>query len=320
MDSRGARSALPAALVGAALLLAACGSQRAGTRDDGLARARVPSPGLSAGALCGAPPSGTPDAPTAPALPPSPFGLEKDGVRITGMSPDRACVEFQVVNHASAPFTYTITFGFLSASGEALANAPQTVAAVKPGQTVTRTVTASEAGGAEGPEASVRILTVRSVPTAEVATESGPCPPSGTRVYADDGDAAMGLRVVGIHLQNCGRHTLRLDGFPRLQILDEDHRSPRGVRILHGGSAIATGTGADGPARPVVLKPGEQARAELVWRDTVEAGVGDPVNAPYVRMWSKPGAAPRMMIPELDLGTTGKLAVGPWKRDDTRAR
>lgn len=34
-------------------------------------------------------------------------------------------------------------------------------------------------------------------------------------------------------------------------------------------------------------------------------------------MWAKPGAAPVTVIPELDLGTTGKLGVGPWKKDET---
>lgn len=319
MDNRGARIALPAAVVGAALLLTACGSQRADTRDDGLTRAQVPSPGLSAGSLCGPRPSSatgttgtTGTAGTAEA--------EKDGVRITGTNPGRACAEYRIANHASEPYTYTITFSFTSDSGVALRTATETVPAVAAGRTVTRTVTASEDGSGAGRAAGVRITEVRSVPTAEAATASGPCPPSGTHVYADAGDAAMGLRVVGLHLRNCGTRPLRLDGYPRLQILDEDHRSPGGVRILHGGSAVATGTGADGPPQALVLEPGEYARAELVWRNTVAAGVGDPVNAPYVRVWPKPGATPVTVIPELDLGTTGRLAVGPWQKDDTLAR
>ena len=192
--------------------------------------------------------------------------------------------------------------------------------AVAAGRTVTRTVTASEDGSGAGRAAGVRITKVRSVPTAEAATASGPCPRSGAHVYADDGDAAMGLRVVGLHLRNCGTRPLRLDGYPRLQILDEDHRSPGGVRILHGGERRRHRHRSRRPAAALVLKPGEYARAELVWRDTVAAGVGDPVNAPYVRVWPKPGATPVTVIPELDLGTTGRLAVGPWKKDDSLAR
>jgi hypothetical protein len=97
----------------------------------------------------------------------------------------------------------------------------------------------------------------------------GPCPASGVRVYADEGDAAMGLRVVGLHLENCGKSSYTLQGRPRLQILDEDHQAVEGVRIVPG-SEIATGTGQDDTVRPLTLRPGERAEAGLVWRNTVE--------------------------------------------------
>jgi hypothetical protein len=135
-------------------------------------------------------------------------------------------------------------------------------------------------------------------------------------VYADQGDAAMGLRVVGLHLENCGTGTYRLQGHPRVELRDEDHEPVEGVTVLKGGEAVATGTGADGPALPLALEPGERAYAGLVWRNTVEAGM--PVNAPYARVWAKPGAAPVTVTPELDLGTTGRLGVGPWKKEDDR--
>ncbi|WP_141726694.1 DUF4232 domain-containing protein, partial [Actinacidiphila rubida] len=80
--------------------------------------------------------------------------------------------------------------------------------------------------------------------------------------------------------------------------------------------ALAEGTGADAaPTRPV-LAPGEGAHAELAWRNTTLMG-SDPVNAPYVRVVPRPGAAAVMVTPELDLGTTGKLAVGAWQSDRT---
>jgi hypothetical protein len=135
-------------------------------------------------------------------------------------------------------------------------------------------------------------------------------------VYADKGDAAMGLRVVGLHLENCGTHTYDLDGYPQLRLFDEEHEPVEGVRILHGGDSIATGTGADGTPRPLTLKPGEGARAGLVWRNTTGMESA-PVNAPYVRVVAKPGATAVTVTPELDLGTTGKLGVGPWQRDET---
>ncbi|WP_308432080.1 DUF4232 domain-containing protein [Streptomyces cinnamoneus] len=231
------------------------------------------------------------------------------------------CAEFELTNHEAGPFTYTITFTFLSGAGEALASQKETVPSVGPGRTVKRAVTMSGTGplpsGTRGP-ARVKIAEVRSVPTGEASSRGGPCPPSGVRVYADDGDAAMGLRVVGIHLENCGSGTTRLNGYPRLQLLDKAHQPVDGVTILQGGGSIATGTGADGAPQPLALEPGERAHATLVWRNTVEGGAGDPVNAPYVRVRATPGDAPVMVIPELDLGTTGRLGTGPWKKDGTK--
>ncbi|GAA3801426.1 DUF4232 domain-containing protein [Streptomyces chiangmaiensis] len=241
---------------------------------------------------------------------------EADGVRIIGSGTGpKDCTEFEVTNHQKKPFTYTITFTLMSGSQGALTNATQTVPSVAPGRTVRRSIDLP-GGPSEAGTASVRITKVRSVPADETPSAGGPCPPSGAHVYTDDGDAAMGLRVVGLHLTNCGKRTIRLNGYPQVQLFDESHRSVRGVQILHGGSAIATGTGADGSPRMVLLRPGESAHSGLVWRNTVE--FGDPVDAPYARVRVKPGAAPVTVTPELDLGTTGKLGLGPWKKDTTR--
>lgn len=111
---------------------------------------------------------------------------------------------------------------------------------------------------------------MRGFPTAEAPSTSGACPPTGVRVYADEGDAAMGLRVVGLHLENCGTRPYRLNGYPRIEIRDEDHERVGSVSIVQGGEAIAGGTGAEGPPRRLELLPGERAHAGLVWRNTVE--------------------------------------------------
>ncbi|MEV0264748.1 DUF4232 domain-containing protein [Streptomyces sp. NPDC050617] len=319
--------ALPAAAaVAGALLLTACGSQKAGSDSpgDGSAHAGgAGSAGRSSASPCGVRPSGA----TATATPPAPTGdpskLKKDGVEITAMGGGtEACADFTVTNHESQALTYTITFTFVSEAGEALTNTEKTVPSVKPGQTVKGTVIADgrlpDGGphpGARG-DARARITSVRSVPADEAPSKGGACPASGVRVYADDGDAAMGLRAVSIHLENCGDRISRLNGYPQLQLLDAAHKPVDSVEVLHGGSAISTGTGADGAPRPLALKPGERAYAVLVWRNTVESG--DPVNAPYVRLRVKPGADPVMVTPELDLGTTGKLGIGPWKKDETQ--
>lgn len=275
------------------LLLTACGTQHAGTQSAGSQHGTSPQPGAS------------------------PYA-EKDGVKVTVWNPDTQRAEFEVTNHESDPSTYTVAFALLADSGERLAESKQTVPAVKPGQTARSSVTLSDLPPSAHRAGHLKITRVRSVPTAEASSEAGPCPPSGVRVYADEGDAAMGLRVIGLHLENCGTQTRRLNGYPNVQLLDEGHKPVDGVKVLQGGSSIATGTGADGIPKPLALKPGERAYAGLVWRNTVEAGVSDPVNAPYVRVRANPGDAPMTVIPELDLGTTGKVGVGPWKRDSGR--
>ncbi|MFF9148334.1 DUF4232 domain-containing protein [Streptomyces sp. NPDC014861] len=273
---------LPLALAAGFALLTACGSQS----SAGGAASAAPAPSVSA--------------------------EEKDGIRITGTGGcARPCATYTVTGPAEGPVVTIAVFEFLSAEGRAMDNVKETIPAVAPGTTVTRTVTAPLAPPDSLVGGRVHIGTVRTVPAAEALTRTGPCPPSGVRVYADEGDAAMGLRAVGLHLENCGTRPLSIDGYPAVQPLDADHRALPAVRVLQGGEAVATGTGADGPARAFSLRPGERARAGLVWRNTTEAG--DPVSAPYVRVRWRPGAAPVMVVPELDLGTTGRLAVGPWK-------
>ncbi|WP_210584121.1 DUF4232 domain-containing protein [Streptomyces sp. GESEQ-35] len=269
------------------LLLTACGTQNAGSSGGGSASA----------------------CPTV--VPGDPSGLERDGVRITGLT-GAGCdeVEYEVTNRQREPFTFTITFDYRSGTGAVMANGRETVASVPAGRTVRRTLSRGDSGAGH-----VEISKVRSVPADEAPSEGGACPASGVRVYADEGDAAMGLRVVGLHLENCGTEAAyRLSGYPQLQLLDEDHEPVDSVRILRGGSAIASGTGQDDPPRALVLRPGERARTGLVWRNTT--GAGDPVHAPYVRIRAKSGASPVTVIPELDLGTTGKLSVGAWQLDD----
>jgi hypothetical protein len=269
-------------------------------------------------AACG---TGTADATVdagAPTVPGNPSPVEVDGVTITrvhtaadGGVPER--VEFEVANRGSEAMTYTVTFEVRAPSGEVLSHPEQIVESVPAGRTVPAQVTVAEPM-ARGGATQVQIGEVRSVPADEAPSQGGPCPPAGVRLYADEGDAAMGLRVVGLHLENCGTGVHRLDGYPRLQLLDEDHEAVTGVRILRGVAAIASGTGADAPPRALALQPGERASAQLVWRNTVQAG--EPVNAPYVRVWAKPGAAPVTVTPELDLGTTGELGVGAWQKPD----
>lgn len=247
-----------------------------------------------------------------------PSGLSRDHVSVVNRTcgPSGALVaEFEVSNTEKEPLTFTITFSLVNDSGQAMDNITRTVESVKPGQTVRRPLsTDDEPVVAQGRLA--RILKVRAVPAAEAAAASGACPPSGIRVTNDQGDAAMGLRVVGLHLLNCGSADYSVEGYPALQLLDEDRDPVKGVRILHGTDRISTGIGGDPVPRPLTLRPGESAYANLAWRNTTREG--DAVNAPYVRVTAKPGATPVTVTPELDLGTTGRLGIGPWTKDDRR--
>ncbi|MER5215500.1 DUF4232 domain-containing protein [Streptomyces sp. NPDC002838] len=293
-------------VLAAALLVAGCGSERAG------------SPGGGAGA--------TPRTSVSPVSDPG-----MDGVRITGLtlpSPSTPGIvsayspvtaAYEVVNDSSEALTYTILFDFTTATGQVMTNTRQTVRDVGPGRTVRGTVDMppATASGRDMNVTQVKVSEVTSVPAAETPAEAGRCPSSGVRVTADEGDAAMGLRVVGLWLENCGKSDYRVEGYPQLTLLDEDREPVDGVRILHGSGGISSAvTGFDDPPRSVTLNPGERARSGLVWRNTVEAGTA--VNVPYVRVRVRSGATPVTVTPHLDLGTTGKLGVSPWRPEEER--
>ncbi|MFD4574404.1 DUF4232 domain-containing protein [Streptomyces sp. NPDC058417] len=302
--------ALPVLAV-AALLLTACGSERAAQSGAGgdrpPSRTQVDDPG-------------------------------KDGVRITAVtfgadsaspsaSPDRAysvtadslprdeiSAAYEVTNDSAETLTYTVVITFISADGGAMDNQTATVRDVGPGRTVRGTVRVGFLPPGTPRVTGARVLKVTKVPAGEAPAEPGTCPASGVQVTADQGDAAMGLRVVGLHLHNCGTRPYTVDGYPLLEPLDEDLRPVEGVSVLKGTGEITTGLGSDGPPRPVTLAPGESATADLAWRNTT--GAGTAVNAPHVRVRAKAGADPVTVTPNLDLGTTGKLGVSPWKRVD----
>ncbi|MFE7594852.1 DUF4232 domain-containing protein [Kitasatospora sp. NPDC057512] len=313
----------------AALLLAGCGTATTAASGGGPEGSGGPGP-------CGSPP------PSAPGVP-QPTALAQGGARITVVG--RTCFEYEVTNPNSEPYDYTVVFNGPDPDRGAMVfggpggggNLTRTVTGLAPGATekgrIDLLATPGAAGSGSRPGAPTpdrpgagdrppkpELLTVRSVPTAEAPSADGPCPPSGLRLYADEGSAAMGLRAVGLHLRNCGTAAVTLDGYPQVQPLDLDHKPLDGVRILRGGAEIASGTGADNPPQKIALGPGEGARATLVWRNTTEAGAGDPQNAPYVRVRATADAAPVMVVPELDLGTTGRLGAGAWAREDTAAQ
>ncbi|WP_433007202.1 DUF4232 domain-containing protein [Kribbella sp. CA-294648] len=321
----------PAVLVSVVLLLAGCGSQVAGSGDTSQAQGIPTEPrcgvtSSTTGVPTASTPSGTTSAPATPAPSdttsvstsspvPGDSSADESAVKITRVSRGAPyCFDFDVTNVGKVPAIYTVTFTVTASSGEALAHPEHTVPALKPGQTMSRTVTLGDLPRA-GDQIRAKVHKVRSVPAAEAPSRGGACPPSGIRVYLGVADAAMGLRFLNINLENCGKRPTRLNGPPQLQLLDETHLPIRSVKILHDATPITT-SASEWVARPLVLKPGERAYSELVWRNTVTDGVN--VNSPYARVWANPSATPVMLTPEFDLGTTGKLGVSPWKKHPPR--
>ncbi|MFJ8041414.1 DUF4232 domain-containing protein [Kitasatospora sp. NPDC096147] len=311
------RSILPLALAGL-FALTACGSRPAvqaggpALPPDGGGECAVAAAGRVAGGAAGGaatPGPITPPVPTAPGkagrdgtAAPGRAARAVDGVRITAA--DRSCFEFEVSNPEAEGYLYTVTFALGS---PVMDNLTRVVPFVGAGQTVRDAVKLT---GIQNGSAEPSVAKVRSVPAAEAPPVPGNCPPSGLRLTADEGSAAMGLRAVGLLLENCGPAPVRLNGFPALEPLGLDHRPVADVAVLPGGSAIAGGTGAEDTAREFELLTGESARSVITWRNTVTEGT--PVLAPYVRVRALPGAAPVMVTPELDLGTTGRLGAGAW--------
>jgi hypothetical protein len=141
------------------------------------------------------------------------------------------------------------------------------------------------------------------------------CPAQGVRLEPDRGDAAAGLRVLGVRLVNCGARTYRLNGYPAVRALDE-HRAPLDIRILEGVTEILGPGGPWGaPPGPVVLRPGQRARAVVAWRNTYDDIRKPPVDATFLRIEPLAGRPAQTIEPEagLDLGSTGRLGVGPWQ-------
>jgi hypothetical protein len=125
----------------------------------------------------------------------------------------------------------------------------------------------------------------------------------------------MGLRALGVNLLNCGAEPYRVNGYPAVKALDEKHAA-LAIRVLEGVTEI---TGAlpnwAGPPTPVVLDPGERAVAVVVWRNTYDNITAPPVDAPYLEMAPVAGRPTQVLAPEggLDLGSTGRLGVSPWR-------
>jgi hypothetical protein len=144
-------------------------------------------------------------------------------------------------------------------------------------------------------------------------TPSGGCQ-SGIALETGRVDAAAGFRGLGITLINCGTTPVTVEGFPSVEVLGDkgqtlELRAEQGVPV----------DGWRGPATTFAVAPLHSATFIVTWHNTV-----DRTDIPPAVGWKlavKPtGALPVQVIPigfgdRMDLGTTGKFNISPWKPD-----
>ncbi|MCX4904194.1 DUF4232 domain-containing protein [Streptomyces sp. NBC_00878] len=143
-------------------------------------------------------------------------------------------------------------------------------------------------------------------PSVPVQEEQG-CPPSGLRFRADAGDAAMGLRAMGLDVTNCGDRRYTLNGYPSVTVLDESGDPFPGVRTVQGTDEVSMAPEDPGP-RQVTLDPGETAHAALYWRMHNQDGV-------YLRVAPEKGDDTVTVRPPnpLDIGPENILGTTAWQ-------
>ncbi|MCE7080726.1 DUF4232 domain-containing protein [Streptomyces sp. ST2-7A] len=151
-------------------------------------------------------------------------------------------------------------------------------------------------------------------PSVDPEQDDFSCPASGLRATADFTNPAMGLRVMGLRLVNCGDTPRRIEGYPVVTLLDEDAEA-LDVEVVNGSGDIAVVEGFDDPPVPFDLEPGEQASAELMWRNTVTHVDDFRYPAPYLTVAPMPGEEAQLVIPDgdIDTGSTGIAGVSAWK-------
>jgi hypothetical protein len=135
---------------------------------------------------------------------------------------------------------------------------------------------------------------------------------------AGEVNAAMGLRAMGVDLVNCGTGTITLNGYPGVRLSGADGRRIK-FSLKHGVRAVAMIEEWEKAPEKVTLRPGESAVSLLVWRNITEATPEGPATATGLEMAAADGQPPYQPVPmqsTIDLGTTAKLAVSPWRRND----
>ncbi|WP_092973666.1 DUF4232 domain-containing protein [Actinopolyspora lacussalsi] len=147
------------------------------------------------------------------------------------------------------------------------------------------------------------------------------------RLTTDLVEVAMGLRLMHVELANCGDRPYRLNGYPRVRVLDEQRRA-LDVRVERGSADIATVDGFDTPPEAITVRPGEHAEAQLMWRNT-HASMNAPQVGEYLKIAPARDRPWQSVVPvgrernspeqerdeiTINLGSTGELGVRAWFR------
>ncbi|MEV4823698.1 DUF4232 domain-containing protein [Micromonospora sp. NPDC049274] len=142
------------------------------------------------------------------------------------------------------------------------------------------------------------------------------CPASGVRIRSTGGDAAMGLRALGVELINCGGRPYQLNGYPVLWVLDEQ-RKPIILSVVNGAKEITSGF--DQPPKPVTLQRGERAVATVLWRNLVTDSEVVATAGAYLTVAPAAGQPAQEIDPDgpVDVGNTGRIGVSAWRAATT---
>jgi hypothetical protein len=149
-------------------------------------------------------------------------------------------------------------------------------------------------------------------------TTGEPSCDTGLQFRTTTSDAAMGLRIMGIEVFNCGTQPLELNGYPQVKLLDEDWQ-PLDVQILDGSGGISRVDGFDDPPQPIVVQPGERAKSAFMWRNT-NTSIDPPLIGRHADLAAAPGGTFQALLTSdgrnlyIDLGSTGRLGVRAWYR------
>lgn len=153
-------------------------------------------------------------------------------------------------------------------------------------------------------------LPASATPTASTAPQPPSCDASGIVVRTAGRDAALGLRVLTVELENCGTDDVALHGYPTVRVLDSSC-TPLDIDIVNGVTAIP-----DPGPHDITVPPGGRAHFAAVWRNTVEDPSTPIPDARYLDVRPTRDQPAHVVDPgsRIDLGTTGRLSLSAWSR------